>query len=295
MSNTKLGLLILWPAFWTGFPIKMVIALLLLAAHLHPWEGSGLFLLMVFSIPIDIWALGLCARTVLIDRLKVDPQPGVGPNLWIRWTIFSALVLPLIMMVMGGVTDVAKSTVSSIIESFKEHIYPTLPVAEQISLELVMWGSVASVVLIVCMVGWLFGLGWLAQSVVKNAKPLDGTEEDQANFWDNLRIPADQPLLLTAFTGAGVILVFIFWGILPSTTPHPHEEYVYTFEKKEVMVVEPKKVLKEAEQVLAKAELVVKKIQEEKNENSEKPAEKIEAAKEPPTLKQPSDETKQKK
>ncbi len=94
MSNTKLGLLIFWPTFWTGFPIKMVIALLLLAAHMHPWEGSGLFILLLVSIPIDIWALGICARTVLIDRLKVDPQPGIGPNLWIRWAIFSALVIP---------------------------------------------------------------------------------------------------------------------------------------------------------------------------------------------------------
>ncbi len=40
MSNTKLGLLVFWPTFWTGFPIKMVVALLLLAAHMHPWEGS---------------------------------------------------------------------------------------------------------------------------------------------------------------------------------------------------------------------------------------------------------------
>jgi hypothetical protein len=273
----------------------MVLALLLLAAHLHPWEGSGLFLLLLFSIPIDIWALGLCARTVLIDRLKVDPQPGVGTTLWVRWAIFSALVLPIIMMVVGGVTDAAKSVVASIIESFKEHIYPTLPVAEQISLELVMWGSVASLALIVCMVGWLYGLGWLAQPVVKNAKAFDGTKEDQANFWDNLRIPADQPLLLTAFTGSGVVLVFIFWGIMPATTPHPHEEYEYTFEKKEEVAVEPKKVLKEAEQVLNKAELVVKKIQEEKNKNPEKSAEKIEAAKEPSTSKPPSDETKQEK
>jgi hypothetical protein len=43
-----------------------------------------------------------------------------------------------------------------------------------------------------------------------------------------------------------------------------------------VAIVEPKKVLKEAEQVLAKAELVVKKLQDEKGGNSEKPAEKIE-------------------
>lgn len=278
MSNTKLGLLVLWPTFWTGFPIKMVFVLLLLASHMHPWEGAGLFLLLLVSIPIDIWALGLCARTVFIDRLKVDPQPGIGLKLWMRWAIFSAVLLPLITMAVAGVRDASKSLVASIIESFKEHVYPTLPVAEQISLELVMWGSVASIVLMLCLVGWLYGLGLLAQSFVKDAKPLPGTKSDQVNIWDMLRIPGDQPLLLTAFTGVGVVLIFIFWGIMPATTPHPHEEYEYTFEKKEEVIVEPKKVLKEAEQVLAKAELVVKKLQDEKNGNSENPPQKPEAS-----------------
>jgi hypothetical protein len=278
MSNTKLGLLIFWPTFWTGFPIKLVVVLLLLAAHMHPWEGFGLFFLLLVSIPVDIWALSLCARTVFIDRLKVDPQPGLGHKLWIRWAIFSALVLPVIKIVVSAVTETAQSVVANIIESLKEHVYPTLPVAEQISLELVMWGSVASGALIVCLVGWLYGLGWLVQPFVKNAKPLNGTKSDQVNFWDSLRIPADQPLLLTAFTGVGVVLIFIFWGIMPATTPHPHEEYEYTFEEKEVVIVEPKKVLMEAEQVLAKAELVVKKLQDEKNGNSEKPPQKPEAS-----------------
>jgi len=280
MSNTKLGLLILWPAFWTGFPIKLVVVLLLLAAHMHPWEGSGLFFLLLISIPVDIWALSLCARTVLIDRLKVDPLPGLGPNLWIRWAIFSAVLLPVIKIVVSAVTEIAKSVVASIIEALKEHIYPTLPVAEQISLELVMWGSVASVALIVSILVWLYGLGWLAQPFVKNAKPVEGTIDDQANFWDSLRIPADQPLLLTAFTGFGVVLVFLFWILMPATTPHPHAEYEYTFEKKEVKIVEPKKVLKETEQVLAKAELVIKKLEDEKSGDAEKPAEKTEASKE---------------
>lgn len=271
MSNTKLGLLVFWPTFWTAFPIKLVVILLLLAAHTHPWEGVGLFILLLVSIPVDIWALGLCARTVFIDRLKVDPQPGIGPNLWIRWAVFSAIALPVIKIIVSLVMEIAKSVVANIIESLKEHIYPTLPIAEQISLELVMWGSVASISLIVCILGWLYGLGWLAQPFVRSAKSLDGTGDDRANFWDSLRVPADQPLLLTAFTGVGVVLVFIFWGLMPATTPHPHAEYEYTFEKKEVKVVEPKKVLKEAEQVLAKAELVVKKLQNEKSENSEKP------------------------
>ena len=64
MSNAKLGLLIVWPTFWTGFPLKLVIALLLLAAGVHPWEGTGLLALLLLSTPIDVWALGLCSRTV---------------------------------------------------------------------------------------------------------------------------------------------------------------------------------------------------------------------------------------
>ena len=263
MSNIKLGLLVFWPTFWTGFPLKLAFCLLMLAAHMHPWKGAGLFLLLLVSIPIDIWALGLCARTVFIDRLKVDPQPGFAPSLWIRWAIFSAVALPLIKIIVSGVTGVAKSTTSSIVHWIKEAIYE-IPVAEQITLELVMWGSVATAVLILCLLGWLYGLGWLTQPFVKNAKSLDGTEAARANFWDGLRIPADQPLLLTAFTGAGVVLVFVFWALLPSTTPHPHEEYQFISKGPIEETVEPTKVLKEAEKVLAKAELMVKKLEEEK-------------------------------
>ena len=268
MGNIKLGLLVFWPAFWTAFPIKLAFGLLLLAAHVHPWEGSGLFLMMLVSIPVDIWALGLCARTVFIDRLGVDPEPGLGVSLWVRYAIFSAIALPLIKIIVSGVTGVAKSVTSSIVHSVKEGIYPDLPVAEQISLELVMWGSVASVVLIACVLGWLAGLGWLTQSFVRNSRTLEGTQADRANFWDSLRIPADQPLLLTAFTGAGVVLVFVFWGLIPVSTPHPHEEYEFIESQKKEARVEPKKVLKEAEKVLAKAELVVKKLEEEKGGES---------------------------
>jgi hypothetical protein len=105
---------------------------------------------------------------------------------------------------------------------------------------------------------------------VKNAKSLGGTEEERANFWDGLRIPADQTLLLTAFTGAGVVLVFVFWVLLPATTPHPHEEYEFISKGPKEEKVEPKKVLKEAEKVLEKAALVVKKLEEEKTGESKK-------------------------
>ncbi|MDR4495441.1 MAG: hypothetical protein AB7P17_10120 [Nitrospirales bacterium] len=266
MSNAKLGLLTFWPTFWTGFPIKMAFALLLLAGHVHPWEGSGLFMLLLVSIPVDIWALGLCARTVFIDRLKVDPQPGLGLKLWIRWAAFSAVALPGIKIVVSAVADGVKSAVHSTVESFKESLYPTLPVAEQITLELVLWGSVASVVLLVLVYAWLYGLGWLTQPFVRAATPVDENVEERTHFWDKLRIPSDQPLLLTAFTGVGVVLVFVFWGLLPVSTPHPHAEYEFINPPKEIVRVDPSKVLAETEQVVLQAELTVEKLEKEKAE-----------------------------
>jgi hypothetical protein len=266
MSNAKLGLLVFWPTFWTGFPIKLVFCLLMLAAHIPPWENSGLFMLLLVSIPVDIWALGLCARTVFVDRLKVDPQPGLGIRLWVRWAVFSAVVLPLIITVVAGVADMTRSVSNSIIESIKESVYPTLPVAEQISLELVMWGSVSTVVLLALVYGWMFGLGYLTQAFVKSANPLSGNIEERTHFWDRLRIPADQPLLLMTFTGVGVVLVFIFWGILPVSTPHPHAEYEFINPPVEIVKVDPLKVIKEAEQVVMKAEMVVEKLEQEKTE-----------------------------
>ncbi len=269
MSNIKLGLLIFWPTFWTGFPIKMVVCMLLLAAHMHPWEGTGFYLLLLVSIPVDIWALSLCARTVMIDRLKVDPEPGFGLNLWIRWAVLSAIALPLMAIIVSSVIGLAKSATSSIVHSFKEGIYPSLGVAEQITLELLMWGSVSTLVLTLCILGWLYGLGLLTQPFVTTAQTFDGTVEDQVNFWDALRVPKDQNLLLTAFTGAGVILVFVFWVLLPSTTPHPHEDYEFISTGEHEEQLDPIKILKETEKVLAKAELVVKKLEEEKNGKTE--------------------------
>jgi len=269
MSNAKLGLLTFWPTFWTGFPIKLAFCLLLLAGHVHPWEGSGLFMLMLVSIPVDIWAIGLCARTVFIDRLKVDPQPGLGLQLWIRWAIFSAIALPLIKVVVSSVASGAKSLVNTMIEGVKESVYPTLPVAEQITLELVLWGSVATVVLLILLYGWFFGLGWLTQAFVRTARPLGENVEERTHFWDKLRIPADQPLLIVAFTGVGVILTFLFWGLLPASTPHPHSEYEFINPPKKIVIIEPSKVLEEAEQVVLKAELVVEKLEKEKAEGEE--------------------------
>ena len=105
-SPLKLGLNVLWSTFWTGFPIKLGIALLFLAMGLmqfetriglaflmvlaspvtvfampiivmglgsHIGEGVGIALLFLLCIPIDIWALGVVSRTLFLERLRDEP------------------------------------------------------------------------------------------------------------------------------------------------------------------------------------------------------------------------------
>ena len=265
LSNTKLGLLVLWPTFWTGFPLKLVISLLLLAGGLHPWEGTGLKFLLLLSIPIDMWALGLCARTVLLERLHVEPQPGFGVRLWWQWALFSILYLPLLYYIVGAVVATAQSLSASIIEFLKQNVV-TIHIAEQITLDLVLWGSVATLVLLLLLGGWFFGLGALVQRQVRVAVHKDGSFQDMVSRWDSLRVPPDQGLLLTAFTGGGVVLSLIFWGLLPVTTPHPHEEYEYTYVKKVERPVHPKEILKKTKKVLAKAKSVIEELEKKKKE-----------------------------
>ena len=269
LSNTKLGLLVLWPTFWTGFPLKLVIGLLLLAGGLHPWEGAGLKFLLLLSIPIDMWALGLCTRTVLLERLHVEPQPGFGIRLWGQWALFSLLYLSALYYIVSWAVTTAKFLSGSMIEFLKENVM-TIHIAEQITLDLVLWGSVATLVLLLLLVGWFFGLGALVQRQVRVAVQKDGTFQDMVSRWDSLRIPSDQGLLLTAFTGGGVVLSLLFWGLMPVTTPHPHEEYEYTYVKKVERPVQPKEVLKKTKKVLAKAKLVIEELEKKKKENKTK-------------------------
>jgi hypothetical protein len=281
MSNVKLGLLVFWPTFWTGFPIKMVIVFLLLTAHIHPWEGTGLAALLLLSIPIDIWALGLCARTVLLERLSVEPSKGMGLRLWAQWAVFSVVYLPMLDFVMGGTKALAISATEATVH-FVEESFMVIPVAEKITLELLMWATPTTIVLIALLAGWMFGLGALTQRVVRASTPVSGSFQDIVYKWDSLRIPKDQPLLLTAFTGVGVVLVVLFWGLLPVSTPHPHEDYEFIDVKKVERKIVPKDVIKSAEKVLARAEATIKELEKENPGGDKTKDEKTPAAKEEP-------------
>ena len=253
ISPVKLGLAVWWPTFWTGFPIKLVIALLLLAMGSHPWEMPGLAFLLLLSIPIDIWATGVAARTIFLERLRVTPLEGIGLTLWWQNALLNVIYLPLAYFIESGVTGGAKAAAEAIMGI---PFIKAFPVAEKITLNLVLWGSVSTIVLIILVLIYLSLLGRIVRRLAKNSQPATETYPDLVRTWDLMRVPADLPLMLTVFTITGVFLVVCFWFFLPSTTPHPHESYKQVVAKK-APDFKPADVLKKTEKSLTQAESTV--------------------------------------
>ena len=256
MSSVKLGLAVAWPAFWVGIPFKLVIALLFLAMGVHPWEGAGLAFLLLLSVPIDIWALGLAARTVFLERLRLEPPASIGLTLWWQCALVSAVYLPLLYFVASGTVVGTKAVTHKIMG-----LLESLPIAEKISLELVLWGSVTTVVLLILFLGWLFIVGRIVRRQAAAGSSSADSYQGLVHRWDLMRVPADQSLLLTVFAGTGILVVLCFWGFLPVTTPHPHEDY--EMPEQVVRGFKPVKALDEAEKALGKAEATLQALEGE--------------------------------
>lgn len=258
MSPTKIGFGILWPACWTGIPIKAVFALLAMTMGLvhfegrfglaflmlfaspvtvfaapiiivvfetHFGEGVGLPLILGMSIPVDIWALGLVGRTFFLERLRKEPPDGLGLAIWWRSALIGTFFLPLLWWIVSRVTENAISASHSMsqMESLR-HLFDTgLPIAERIGLELTIWGSISSAVLIVLAIIGVSMLGQVIRRMAENARPASGNYQGLVTRWDLMRVPTDQGLLLASVAGIGVALSVIFWAILPVTTPQPHD------------------------------------------------------------------------
>ena len=253
LSPLKLGLNVLWSTCWTGFPIKLVIALVLIAFGMiqfearlglgflmilatpvtvfaapilmmaldaHWGEGAGLGLLFLLAIPIDIWAYGVVARTLFLERLRLEPPDGIGLSLWWKGAVLGAFYVPLLWYVVSLTTESAISMSHAL---FETDLLKGVPVAEKISIELALWGGVASAVLIALLLLGVALLGRLVRSAANVAAPVSDTYQGLITRWDLLRVPADQGLMLSAMTGVGVILSMLFWMALPVSTPHPHE------------------------------------------------------------------------
>ncbi|MBS0164501.1 MAG: hypothetical protein JSR29_00290 [Nitrospira sp.] len=259
MSPTKIGFGILWPACWTGIPIKAVFAvmamtlglvhfegrfglafLMLLASPVtvfaapvimaiydtHFGEGIGLPLIFGASIPVDIWALGLVGRTFFLERLKKEPPyDGLGFAIWWRSALIGTLILPILWGIVSRVTDTAISASHSLaaMEALRLLYDTGLPVAERIGLELTVWGSISSAVLVILSVIGVSVLGQAIRRIAEVCRQVPENYQGLITRWDLMRVPNDQGLLLASLAGAGVVFSLVFWTVLPVTTPHPHE------------------------------------------------------------------------
>lgn len=253
MSPAKLGFGILWPAFWTGLPIKLALAVLFLAFGIvhfetrialafimllaspvtvfalptitlglgsHIGEGAGIVLLFLLAVPIDIWALGVVGRTFFLERCRREPPAGLGLTLWWKCALVGAIFLPILWVVESAITNIAISFAHSM---FEDGILEGTPVAERISIELIIWGTVATGALSWFLIIGLSLVGRMIRGTVQLAQHAPDNYEGLIARWDLMRVPADQGLLLTVVSCIAVVLSILFWASLPKFTPHPHE------------------------------------------------------------------------
>ena len=158
ISSVKLAWALSWTAFWTGFPFKMIVALLLLAAQVHPWEGAGLIALLALSVPIDIWALGLAARTFFLERMGIEVRGPAGIGLWWQGAVLGIATLGVAYYAVGATAAVCKKATAATLELVNKVI--PIPVAEQITIELLMWAVPTTIVAIIFLLIGLKLFGW---------------------------------------------------------------------------------------------------------------------------------------
>ena len=271
ISSVKLAWALSWAAFWTGFPFKLVVALLLLAAQIHPWEDAGLVALLALSVPIDIWALGLAARTFFLERMGMEVRGPVGIGLWWQGAILGAVMLGIAYYAVGATAAVSKKIAAAVFDIVKKFI--PIPIAEQITIELLMWTVPATIVLVVCLLIWLKLFGWrIKRFAVAAGQTSSAGLQERVREWDAWRVPADSVLMLVSFTAVAVLLTVVFWVLLPVTTPHRHPDYpplqTETVKKK----VKPEDLLRKTENTLVKAEAVLESLEADKAKEKKKPA-----------------------
>jgi hypothetical protein len=323
MSPTKLGFGILWPAFWTAFPIKLILVVLFLAFGIvqfenriayaflmllaspvtvlalptitlgvgsHIGEGTGIALLFLLAVPIDIWALGVVGRTFFLERLRREPPGGLGLTLWWKCALVGAIFVPILWVVESAITDGGISATHSL---FEADSLKGIPIAERISTELSLWGTVSTMVLLILLVIGFSLVGRIIRGTVESASHAPENYQGLITRWDLMRVPADQGLMLTVLSAVAVLLSVLFWSSLPVYTPHPHD----CCKKPEVQGTpsfKPLETLNKDEKMLAhlaaQVELLVEqraKIEQGKGQNKEKGKAGKEAVETPETSESP--------
>jgi hypothetical protein len=262
-SSIKVAWDVCWSAFWTGLPFKLIAAVLLLAMQMHPWEGSGLTALLVISIPIDVWALRLTARTYFLERYSTELEGPIGLKLWWQGAIIGVAFLLASYYALGAAASIGKQIADGVVAGIKK-VFPEFPIAEQITLELLLWSIPPLVTGIVLALVALQVYGWrIKQTVESTGRPTAESYVERVRRWDYYRVPRDQGLMFISFAAVIVLVTFVFWIVLPVTTPHPSEEYQSEIPKA-TKPVKPEEVLKRTETSLAKAEAALRTLEEDK-------------------------------
>jgi hypothetical protein len=212
----------------------------------------------------------LTARTVFLERLGVEVKGPVGPVLWWQGAALGAGMLAIAYYVVGGVVSIGQQAAAAIIGLLKM-VYPELPIAEQITLELLLWSVPAAIVSLVLLVVWLKLFGWrIRRFVVTYGTASSASYQERVHRWDDSRIPPDPALVLGSLGGVAVVLTVLFWLFLPVTTPHPHENYPQPEARTPHKSVKPEEVLKQTETTLAQAEAILQALEEDKGKDLKK-------------------------
>ena len=271
ISSVKLAWALSWTAFWTGFPFKMIVALLLLAAQVHPWEGAGLIALLALSVPIDIWALGLAARTFFLERMGIEVRGPAGIGLWWQGAVLGIATLGVAYYAVGATAAVCKKATAATLELVNKVI--PVPVAEQITIELLMWAVPTTIVAIIFLLIGLKLFGWrIKRFAAASGQTSSAGLQERVREWDDWRVPADSILMLVSFTAVAVLLTVALWVLLPVTTTHRHPDYPPPPTDAVKKKVKPEELLKKTDAALAKAEAVLELLEKEKAKEKKKPA-----------------------
>lgn len=269
ISSVKLAWALSWTAFWTGFPFKVIVVVLLLAAHIHPWEGGGLITLLVVSAPIDVWAMSLAARTFFLERMGMDVRGPVGISLWWQGTALGLVMLGVAYYAVGAAAALCKQAAAATLDAVSQFL--PIPVAERITIELMMWATPAAMVAIVCLLIWLKLFGWRIKRVAVALGQTSSSDfQARVREWDGWRVPADSVLMLASFAAVAVLVTMTFWALLPVTTPHRHPDYPPPPTEVVKKQVKPEDLLKRTDSTLATADAVLAVLEQEHAKDKQK-------------------------
>jgi hypothetical protein len=200
----------------------------------------------------------------------MEVRGPVGVSLWWQGAVLGALVLSGAYYAVGTTVAVGQKIAAAIIALIKK-VYPTLPIAEQITLELLLWTIPTAIVMLVCVLIWLQLFGWrVKRFVMTSGQTSSASLLERVRQWDYARVPADPTLVLVSFAGVIVTLTVVFWVLLPVTTPHPHPDYPLPEVEKVKKPVKPEELIKRTEATLEKAEAVLTALEKEKSKETKK-------------------------